>query len=284
MRADERFDWLGSIPYFTIHFLALGVFFFPFEWRWVGLFFLSYLIRMFGVTAGYHRYFSHRTYTLGRVSQFLLGWLASTSSQKGILWWAGNHRHHHRFSDMEEDIHSPIQRGFWWSHHLWILCERYMPTRWDLLKDWKKFPELIWLNQFWYIPVGLYGVLMYFLGGWPGFFWGFALSTVFLWHGTFTINSLSHVWGRRRFHTKDGSRNNGVLALVTLGEGWHNNHHRYMSASRQGMFWYELDITYLILKGLSLFGIVRGLRTYPVQIYQEALRLNTKSQKKRVVV
>lgn len=241
-----------------------------FHWWSVGLAIFGYYVRMFFVTAGYHRYFSHKTYSTSRVFQFLLAFMAQTSSQKGALWWAAHHRHHHKFSDMEEDVHSPKQ-GIWHSHAGWILSKDYNETEYQYIRDLTRFPELIWLNKYKYVPSLVYALAVtlpvYFAGyGANGLIWGFCISTVLLWHGTFTINSLSHLWGRRRYETTDTSRNNPVLALVTLGEGWHNNHHRFQAAARNGFFWYEIDITYYLLKLFATVGIVWDLRPVPKQL------------------
>jgi stearoyl-CoA desaturase (delta-9 desaturase) len=264
-----------SIPFFLVHLAALGVLLFPFAWKWVALCLAMYVVRMFGVTAGYHRYFSHRTYKLGRVSQFLMAFLAQTSAQKGALWWAAHHRHHHRFSDQAEDIHSPVREGFWQSHVGWILSDDYTETRYDQIQDLAKYPELRWLNKYHLVPAFALGFGLFLAGGLPAFFWGFCVSTVLLWHGTFTINSLSHVFGNRRYETTDTSRNNGILAIITLGEGWHNNHHAYQSSTRQGFFWWEYDFTYYGLKALSWIGVVKGIRNPPLE-QLEARRLREK--------
>jgi stearoyl-CoA desaturase (delta-9 desaturase) len=261
----HHFQYLHSVPFFAMHLLVLGVFLFPFSWKWVALCAVMYAVRMFGVTAGYHRYFSHRTYKLGRVSQFLMAWLAESSIQKGVLWWAAHHRHHHRYSDQAEDLHSPVRDGFWWSHVGWILSDRYMETRLDQIQDFAKFPELRWLNRYHLLPGIALGVSIFLIGGWAAFFWGFVLSTVLLWHGTFTINSLSHVFGKPRYETTDTSKNNGILAVVTLGEGWHNNHHAYQYSTCQGFYWWEVDPTYYTLKALSWIGVVKGIRRPPLE-------------------
>lgn len=258
-----------SIPFFALHIVAfIGVFLVPFAWKWVGLCIGIYYLRMFAITGGYHRYFSHRTYKTSRAFQFFMAALAQTSVQKGALWWAANHRHHHKFSDQAEDIHSPLHVGFWWSHAGWILSADHEKTDWDLISDFKKYPELVWLNQYPHIPAVLLALTLFAFGGVSALFWGFFMSTVLLWHGTFTINSLSHVFGSRRYTTTDTSRNNFWLALLTLGEGWHNNHHTYQSSTNQGFFWYEIDITYYILKGLSAVGIVWDLRTPPLELLE----------------
>ena len=248
-RADERVG-LTSIPYWLMHVVALGVCFVPFSWGLVGLCVGLYYLRMFGITAGYHRYFAHRGYKTGRVFQFVLAWLGTMSSQKGVLWWSGHHRHHHRYSDMEEDIHSP-KRGFWWSHQTWFLVPRFDRTAEAQLREFRSYPELAFLDRHWWIGPTSLGVATLVIGGLPAFLWGFVLSTVLLWHGTFTINSLAHVWGSRRYPTTDTSRNNFFLALITMGEGWHNNHHHYQSTANNGFFWWEIDLSYNITAGLN---------------------------------
>ncbi|RMG09162.1 MAG: acyl-CoA desaturase, partial [Planctomycetota bacterium] len=226
-----------------------------------------YFARMFVVTAGYHRYFSHRTFKTSRAFQFLLALGAMTTLQKGVLWWAAHHRHHHRFSDQPEDLHSP-RRGFWWAHVGWILSDRYTETRYDKIKDFAKYPELRFFNSE-LVMVLTFAALcaaFYFGLGFQALVYGCFVSTVFLWHGTFTINSLTHLVGKRVYATSDDSRNSLILALITLGEGWHNNHHYYQTAACQGFRWYEIDITYAILRLLEKLGIVWDLRGVPAEV------------------
>jgi stearoyl-CoA desaturase (delta-9 desaturase) len=249
--------------FLLVHVLALGVFLVGFSWTGVALCVGSYYLRMFGITAGFHRYFAHRTYRLGRIPQFLLALLAQTSAQKGVLWWAGLHRHHHKWSDTPTDIHSPLQDGFFWSHIGWILSGRFDRTDLALIPDFAKFPELRWLDRNQYAPVLLYALATWLLFGWTGLFWGFFLSTALLWHGTFAINSVMHVFGRRVFPTRDTSRNSFLLALVTMGEGWHNNHHFYPSSAAQGFAWWQVDASYYVLWLLEKLGVVKGLRGAP---------------------
>jgi stearoyl-CoA desaturase (delta-9 desaturase) len=256
----RRFHFDGVIAFGPLHVACIALLWVPFEWSLVGWLVATYVIRMFGVTAGYHRYFSHRSYKLGRVPQFLMAFLAQTSAQKGVLWWAAHHRIHHRHSDTAEDPHSPARRGLWWSHIGWIISHTAGTYHRQTIMDFDKYPELRWLNRYHRVPAILMGAALFLIGGFPVFMWGFVLSTVVLWHGTFTINSLAHVWGSRRFETGDDSRNNLFLALITLGEGWHNNHHRFMFRARQGLYWWEIDISYYALWVLSVFGIVRDLR------------------------
>ncbi|NYF78614.1 acyl-CoA desaturase [Granulicella arctica] len=252
---------LGAVvPFFVIHMACLAVFFIPFRWSYVAWAVALYIIRMFGVTAGYHRYFSHRSFKLGRTAQFCLAFLAETSAQKGVLWWAAHHRVHHQVSDEVEDIHSPEQDGFWWAHIGWVLSNEHDEYDSRLIKDFSKFPELRWISKYFLLPPTALSLALLAIGGWPLFLWGFCVSTVVLFHGTFLINSVAHVWGTRRFDTPDHSRNNFLLALITLGEGWHNNHHKYMYACRQGLRWWEIDVTYYLLRGLKAVGIVHEIR------------------------
>ena len=262
----SRISVLLSLPFAIIHIFSLGIFFFPFHWSYLITCVALLVVRMFFVTAGYHRYFSHRSFKTSRVFQFIIAFMAMTSSQKGVLWWAAHHRHHHRFSDQEDDLHSPTLFGFLWSHVGWIVSDKYNDTRFDYIGDFAKFPELRWLNKYHVIPSATLAIALFLMGGLPLFFWGFCLSTTLLWHDTFTINSLSHLFGSRRYKTSDTSRNNWLLALMTLGEGWHDNHHHYMASARQGFFWWEIDITYYTLKALAACGLVWDLRKVPAHL------------------
>jgi stearoyl-CoA desaturase (delta-9 desaturase) len=245
----------------AIHVAALGAFAVPFEPRFVWWLAASYLVRMFGVTAGYHRYFSHRSYRMGRVPQFLMAVLAQTSGQKGVLWWAAHHRDHHRYSDGPGDIHSPNE-GFWWAHVGWILSPRYDAYDPQRVADFGRYPELRWLDRHHWVPTVAYGAAIWAVGGFGAFVWGYLVATVALYHATFAINSVAHVWGTRPFPTRDDSRNNFWLALLTLGEGWHNNHHHCRSSCRQGVRWWEVDLTYAGLRLLAMFRIARDLRPF----------------------
>jgi stearoyl-CoA desaturase (delta-9 desaturase) len=197
------------------------------------------------------------------VFQFLLALLGTTATQKGVLWWAAHHRDHHRFSDQPEDIHSPVLRGFWWSHLGWILSNRYSATKLERIRDFARYPELRWLDRHHVVPAVVYAVALWAVGGMPALLWGYFVSTVMLWHGTFLVNSLAHVVGRRRYATTDSSRNSLLIALATMGEGWHNNHHHYQSTANQGWFWWEIDVSYYLLRALERLGVVHGLRKPP---------------------
>ena len=260
--ASRLADWLTYGLYWGVHVAAFGVFFTGITTTAVVLFAIAFWGRLFGITGGYHRYFAHKTFKTSRAFQFVLALLGTAATQKGPLWWASLHRIHHRESDGPGDVHSP-KRGFYYSHQGWIFDKRWQATRLDLIPDFAKYPEIQWLNRWHFVPpVGL-AVLCYAIGGMPGLFWGFFLSTTVLWHSTYTINSLSHVFGKRRFATDDTSKNNWMLALLTFGEGWHNNHHNYMASCRQGFRWWEIDITYYALRGLAALGLVWDLREPP---------------------
>jgi stearoyl-CoA desaturase (delta-9 desaturase) len=264
---DRMIPWLKVVPFVGVHLAAVvGVVILGWSWRGLALAVGLYYARMFFVTAGYHRYFSHRTYRTSRVMQLLLAIGSMTSSQKGVMWWASHHRAHHKFSDQPGDVHSALHHGFLWSHLGWILSEKYEPTDTPRVKDLAKYPELVWLDAWWWIPPTAFAVGLFLVGGWFALVWGFFVSTTLLWHGTFTINSLTHMFGSRRYATTDNSRNNALLAAITMGEGWHNNHHYYQRSTRQGFFWWEFDATYAILRVMALFGLVWDLHDPPAEI------------------
>jgi stearoyl-CoA desaturase (delta-9 desaturase) len=270
--ADERINVRSSIPFILVHFLPFLAIFTGVTLKVVVLAVVTFTVRMFFITGGYHRYFSHRSYRLGRVPQFVMAFGGTMAAQKGPLWWAANHRNHHQFADTERDTHSP-QRGFWWSHVGWILCDKFGASRHDKIRDFAKFPELRFLDKHDWIGPWTLGVICYLIGGWSGLLIGFFASTVVLWHVTFTVNSLAHVFGRRSYDTPDTSRNSVLIAIATGGEGWHNNHHRYPFAARQGFHWWQIDTTYYVLRALSMVGIVRDLRPVPVEVIAEGTRL-----------
>eukprot|EP00850_Spirogloea_muscicola_P016049 SM000127S26665 [mRNA] locus=s127:396534:399279:- [translate_table: standard] len=240
------------------------------SWRLAALCLALYVLRMLGITAGYHRLLSHRSYKTSRVGQFAMACLGATALQKGPLWWCSHHRHHHRTADTEEDAHSPAQHGFWWSHVGWFLCSnRNVKVLWPAVPDLARFPELLWLEQFHFVPPALLAATLAASGGVPALGYGFFLSTVLCWHATYCINSVAHLVGTRRFRCEFNShcdaRNNTWLALVTLGEGWHNNHHCYMRSARHGFYWHELDCTYTALQLLAYLGLVWDLEHPPLR-------------------
>jgi stearoyl-CoA desaturase (delta-9 desaturase) len=263
----EPVNWATSSPFLVMHLLPLGLLFTGPGYQDFAWCIVLYYARMFFITAGYHRYFAHRSYKLGRVMQFLMALGGTTAVQKGPLWWAGNHRTHHRFSDTERDVHSP-KHGFWWSHVGWILADRYNRTPLESIKDFAKYPELRWLDRYHLIPPLLLASACFWLGDLNGLLSWFFLSTVLLWHGTFTINSLAHVFGRRRFATSDTSKNSLILALITMGEGWHNNHHYFPPTANQGFYWWQIDLSYYVLVIMARLGLARGLRRPPSHVLE----------------
>ena len=263
------YGWLVSLPFLGVHVAAVaGVALLGWSWKGFALAIALYYLRMFGVTGGYHRYFSHRTYRTSRWFQFVMALLATLSLQKGVLWWAAHHRTHHKFSDTKDDPHSFREEGFWHSHIGWILQRETEETNEKLVPDLVRYPELRWLNKWHLVPGVTLGVILWLVGSWPALVWGLFVSTTLLWHGTFTINSLAHWFGRRRYNTTDDSKNSFLLALITMGEGWHNNHHYYQRAACQGFYWWEIDLTFYILKALSWVGIVWDLQVPPKKVLE----------------
>ncbi len=282
---SDRFEWGRATPYILLHVACLAVIWVGWSWFALGAAIVLYLVRMFAITAFYHRYFSHRAFRTSRPVQFLFAVLGNTSMQRGALWWAATHRHHHQHSDRERDKHSPQQDGFLWSHIGWLTSTSNFPTNYKAIPDLARFPELVFLNRRDYAVPILYGIGLWVLGailaqtaphlgtnGAQLFIWGGVISTVLLLHGTLFINSLAHVVGKRRFQTDDNSRNSLILSLVTLGEGWHNNHHRFAHSARQGFYWWEIDVSYYLLKLLSWTGVIWDLKKIPDHIYEEAGR------------
>lgn len=263
----------SPIPFVLAHLACLGAIWSGVTTEAVVLGISLYWIRMFSITAGFHRYFSHRSFKTSRAGQFVLAFLSQTSAQRGVLWWASKHRHHHKHSDTELDVHSPRQRGFFYSHVGWIFTAEHEETDYDSIPDLTKYPELVWLNKHPYLPAAMLAVACFLIAGWPGLFVGFFWSTTVLYHGTFFINSLAHVHGNQRYVTGDDSRNNWWLAIITMGEGWHNNHHAYQRSTRQGFRWYEFDPTFYILKALSWVRIVWDLGEPPADVVANERKL-----------
>lgn len=246
----------AAIPFLLVHLSAFAAIWSGVTPKAVWLGITLYFVRMFGITAGFHRYFSHRSFKTSRAFQFFLAFLAETSAQRGVLWWASKHRDHHKHSDTPEDVHSPRQFGLFFSHIGWVYAKKRGSSDLSNVKDWMKFPELVWLDKQIYLPALLLAAFCLWFAGWSGLVVGFLWSTILLYHGTFAINSFAHLWGKQRYYTGDDSRNNFFLAIITLGEGWHNNHHYFMGSARQGFFAWEWDPTYYILKGLEKIGVV----------------------------
>jgi stearoyl-CoA desaturase (delta-9 desaturase) len=257
-------EHVSNVLFVAIHVSLLFVFVVPLSWKVVALACGGYGLRMWAITAGYHRYFAHRSYKTSRAFQFVLAALGATCMQNGPIWWASVHRRHHKESDSPGDLHSPVRRGFWYAHIGWVF-DRTLPRPRDEsnVRDLLRYPELRWIDGHDWVPLAAYGLLCFVAGGPSGLVWGFVVSTLAVFHATMCINSLAHLWGSRRYATGDGSRNNALLAVFTLGEGWHNNHHHYMSSTRQGFFWWEIDMTYWVLRALAWLGLVWAIREPP---------------------
>lgn len=295
--ATERLPWYRQVfydrenaallmasPLIAVHLACIAVFWVGISWIAVAVCLFTYVVRVFALTAGFHRYFSHKAFKTSRLFQFVLAFLGTSAGQLGPLWWASHHRTHHAYSDTEGDVHSPVLKGMWWSHVGWVLGGHYQQIDFKRIKDFLKFPELRLLDRFHVIAPLALGFSLYGVGhgmagagfqtsGWQLVVWGYFISSVLVYHATFCVNSVTHIVGRKRFKTRDESRNNWWVALLTLGEGWHNNHHRYPASARQGLYWWEVDVTYYLLRVLERLGVVWDLRMYPAKLFEEAERL-----------
>ncbi len=279
---SEAIAWGRVLPLIALHVIGLvGLFLFPLSVVDLSVAVLLYLIRMFAITGFFHRYFSHKAFATARWHQFLWAFLGTTATQRGPLWWAAHHRHHHQHTETERDPHN-ARRGFWWSHMGWFLSPRHFATDKHAVRDFARFPELVWLDRFDVVPPIVLAALLYLIGvmlehfapasGTTGLqlvFWGYLVSTLVLMHVTLMINSLAHKVGSRPYDNDDDSRNSWWLALLTLGEGWHNNHHRYCGSARQGFLWWEVDVSYYVLRGLARLGLVWDLREVPAPVLAE---------------
>ena len=289
----RRIDWLRTLPFIAMHLACFAVLWVGWSPVAVGTAIALYLLRMFAITGFYHRYFSHRSFKTSRVTQFIFALIGAASVQRGPIWWAAHHRHHHATTEQEDDPHSPVHHGLWWSHTGWFLSREHFQVHTERVRDLKRFAELRFLDRFDIAVPVLLAVSLLLAGnflethapqlgtsGGQMLVWGFFISTVVLYHGTFTINSLAHRWGKRRYATADNSRNNFWLALLTLGEGWHNNHHHYPVSVKQGFYWWEIDMTYYILRFMATLGLVWDLKPVPVK-HRDSNRINPSPRRPR---
>jgi stearoyl-CoA desaturase (Delta-9 desaturase) len=270
----KEIDWMRVIPFILLHLSCLLIFVVGFSWIAFIVCISFFAIRMFAITGFYHRYFSHKTFKTSRFVQLLFAMIGATAVQRGPLWWAAHHRGHHMHSDTSEDKHSPKEHGFLWSHMGWFLTKSNFVTNTKFIRELIRFPELRIIDRFdllmpLALSIGLFIAGHYLnqyepqlnTNGFQLFIWGFSLSTVMLYHATFLVNSVAHQWGKKRYETKDTSRNNFIIAILTFGEGWHNNHHHYPGSARQGFYWWEIDLTYYVLKFLAMMGVIWDVRT-----------------------
>lgn len=284
----KEIDWPRVIPYIGLHIGLVFIFFVGYSHIALTIFIAMYVIRMFAITGFYHRYFSHKTFKTSRLVQFFFAVIGASAVQRGPIWWASHHRRHHVHSDTNYDQHSPKTHNFFWSHTGWFLTKSNFLTETKWVRELSNYPELRFIDRFDSIIPILTCILLYSLGeiisyyypltnitGWQLVVWGFVLSTVVLYHSTFLINSASHLWGKKRYKTNDGSKNNFILAILTFGEGWHNNHHHYPGSAKQGFYWWEIDITFYMLKIMSIFGIIWDLKTVSSNV-RESNKINLK--------
>jgi len=260
LNKDFHLTW-GTFLFIMIHLSCVMLFFVKVDWVGITMCLGLLVIRTFSITGGFHRYFAHRSFKTNRFFQFCLAFIGGTCAQKGVLWWVAHHRHHHKYSDTKQDIHSAKQEGFYWSHLGWMLSQEYH-TAYNprLVKDFAKYPELVWLDKYHLVPPILLAIACYLAYGMIGLVWGFTLSTVILFHTTFSVNSVCHMFGSRTYPTNESSRNNWLLAIPTLGESWHNNHHRFPNLARSGLAWWQIDLTFWGLKLLSWIGVIHNLK------------------------
>jgi stearoyl-CoA desaturase (Delta-9 desaturase) len=277
--ADDVHDdiiYPSAIPFILIHLGCFAAIWTGVTWQALAICITLYWVRIFAIGAGYHRYFSHRAFSTSRAFQFVLAFMSQTTTQKSVIWWASKHRHHHLHSDTGNDVHSPRHHGFIYSHLGWIFSRKHDGPDLAKVSDLTRYPELMWLHRYEILPAVVLAGLCFLVAGWSGLVVGFLWSTVLVYHATFCINSLAHVSGSKRYVTGDDSRNNLLLAIITMGEGWHNNHHAYQSSVRQGFKWWEIDPTYYLLRALSWLGLVWDLKTPPEPVLRNEQRLGAK--------
>jgi stearoyl-CoA desaturase (delta-9 desaturase) len=271
--------------FWGIQLSALLVFAVPFSWSLVGLWAASHFIRAVGLTLAFHRYFAHRSFQMSRPVRFLWAFIGTAAMQKGPLWWASHHVNHHRFADREGDPHSPMVSGLYYAHIGWFLDDsrndRVDPSN-PVWRDFSAAPEILWLDRYYFVPPIALATGLFLAGGFRWLVWGFCLPTMTLAHATFAINTVNHMFGSRRFETYDESRNNAFTAFFAAGEGWHNNHHRYQRAARNGFYWWEFDPTWYVIRIMGALGLAWNIQQVPARLYREAKALKAKRAASKV--
>jgi stearoyl-CoA desaturase (delta-9 desaturase) len=278
---------ITMVVFWVVQVSALLVFVVPFSAGYIGLWAVSHFLRAVGLTLAFHRYFAHRAFQMNRVARFVWACIGTAAMQKGPLWWAGHHVNHHRFADREGDPHSPMISGVYYAHIGWFLNDakhNVIEASNPVIRDFSKAPEILWLDRLFFVPPILLALAIYLAGGMPWLVWGFCLPTVTLAHATFAINTVNHLFGSRRFDTIDESRNNVVTALFAAGEGWHNNHHRYQRAARNGFYWWEFDPTWYVIRLMEMVGLAWDVQPVPARIYVEARAIRARRRYRRAVV
>src|SRR2546428_61215 len=274
----------SMLVFWAVQASALLVFVAPFAWPLVALWAASHFLRAIGLTLAFHRYFAHRAFQMNRPVRFVWTLIGTAAMQKGPLWWAGHHVNHHRFADRDGDPHSPALSGFYYAHIGWFLNDlrndRLEPTN-LVMRDFSQATEIAWLDRWFVVPPLALAVTVYLIGGLPWLAWGFCLPTMTLAHATFAINTVNHMFGSRRFETVDESRNNPFTAFFAVGEGWHNNHHRYQRAARNGFYWWGFDPTWYVIRAMKAVGLAWDVQAVPKRIYEEARVVKAKRATRR---
>lgn len=261
---------LSLSPLILVHLALVAVLFVPVTVVGLVVLVIATRVTALGITVGFHRYLSHHAFKTSRWFQFVLAAAGCTALQKGPLWWVVHHRQHHTHSDTEGDVHSPVVHGFWYGHCGWLFASDLLRRDHTTVRDLSRYPELVWLDRLWMLPGLLLAAACYLAGGWSAVVWGYCLSTVLIFQITFAVNSVGHRWGRQRFDTGEGSRNNWALGILAMGDGWHNNHHRAPTSARHGMAWYEFDMSYQVIRLLRRVGLVWDVRQPPAAVLAAA--------------
>ena len=259
----KKMNWVTSIALILLHIGAITALF-MFTWRALAVtIFLYWMTICLGISMGYHRLHTHRSYQVPRVLEYFFAVCGALTLEGGPIFWVATHRIHHQKSDQPGDPHSP-REGAWWSHVGWILFGETNHNNTRVMgkyaPDLMKHPFYVWLNNYHWVPLAVLGAVLLAVGGLPVFLWGICVRVVFGLHSTWLVNSATHLWGSRRFNTRDDSRNSWWVALLTFGEGWHNNHHAHPTSARHGLAWYEFDISWIQIRILKFLGIAKAIR------------------------
>jgi stearoyl-CoA desaturase (Delta-9 desaturase) len=259
----KKMNWVTSIALILLHIGAITALF-MFTWKALAVtIFLYWMTICLGISMGYHRLHTHRSYQVPRVLEYFFAVCGALTLEGGPIFWVATHRIHHQKSDQPGDPHSP-REGAWWSHVGWILFGETNHNNTRVMgkyaPDLMKHPFYVWLNNYHWVPLAVLGAVLLAVGGLPVFLWGICVRVVFGLHSTWLVNSATHLWGSRRFNTRDDSRNSWWVALLTFGEGWHNNHHAHPTSARHGLAWYEFDISWIQIRILKFLGIAKAIR------------------------
>jgi len=265
---SEKIQWVTLTTVTLFHVMALVALFY-FSWSNLLAALVTWWIAgSWGIGMGYHRLLTHRGFKAPKWLEYFLSFCGTLGLQSGAINWVTTHRLHHAFTETDEDPHSP-RNGTYWAHMGWIFRGkaqnqdeatqlRYAP---DLMKD----KVHVWMSNYYWVTPIVAAVILYAIGGFSMVLWGVFLRQVIGWHSTWLVNSATHLWGSRRFETRDDSRNNGLIAALTFGEGWHNNHHAHPRSAKHGLTWYEFDVNWLQIKFLEKIGLVSDVYGYEIE-------------------